>query len=44
MKIVLFDTRDEATIIYDNTDLGLKELWYQILDRLRAQTDLLPPA
>lgn len=39
-----FDTRDEATIIYDNTDLGLKELWYQILDRLRAQTDLLPSA
>lgn len=39
-----FDTRDEATIIYDNTDLGLKELWYKILDRLRAQTELLPSA
>ena len=39
-----FDTRDEATIIYDNTDLGLKELWYQILDRLRAHTQLLAPA
>lgn len=38
-----FDTRDEATIIYDNTDLGLKDLWYQVLDRLRAQTELLPP-
>lgn len=39
-----FDTGDEATIFYDNTDLGLKELWYQIRDRLRAQTKLLPSA
>lgn len=37
-----FDTGDEATIFYDNTDLGLKELWYQIRDRLNAQTKLLP--
>lgn len=37
-----FDTSDEAAIIYDNTDLGLKELWYEILDRLQVQTDLLP--
>lgn len=36
-----FDTGDEATIFYDNTDLGLKNLWYQVQDRLRAQTDLL---
>lgn len=42
--VLPFDTRDEATILYDNTNLGLKELWYRILDRLRAQTDLLPPA
>lgn len=41
--ILPFDTRDEATIIYDNTNLGLKNLWYQILDRLRAQTELLAP-
>lgn len=42
--VLPFDTGDEATIIYDNTDLGLKELWYQILDRLRAHTELLLPA
>lgn len=39
-----FDTRDEATIFYDNTDLGLKNLWYQIEDRLRAHTELLQSA
>lgn len=37
-----FDTSAESTIFYDNTDLGLKELWYQISDRLDAQTDLFP--
>lgn len=42
--VLPFDTGDEATIIYDNTDLGLKELWYQILDRLRTHTELLPLA
>lgn len=42
--VLPFDTGDEATIFYDNTDLGLKELWYQIRDRLRAQTELLPSA
>jgi hypothetical protein len=31
-----FDTGDEATIMYDNTDLGLKGLWYAIAERLRA--------
>lgn len=36
-----FDTGDEATIFYDNTDLGLKNLWYHIEDRLRTQTALL---
>ncbi len=39
-----FDTRDEATIIYDNTELGRKELWYQVHARLQAHTDLLPSA
>lgn len=39
-----FDTGDEATILYDNTDLGLKHLWYKVHDRLSAQTALLPPA
>lgn len=42
--VLPFDTSDEAAIVYDNTDLGLKELWYAIMDRLRTQTGLFPAA
>lgn len=40
--VIPFDMSDEPAIFYDNTDRGLKLLWYEIENRLRSQTDLLP--